>query len=134
MMSETPVLRGRSASWPQSDLAPSGTAASAPLGDPMEAWRARGRELNAIYTALSPVVRETIGRRSEGGRYTGDPVEDIKALGEEIKQLRAERAAVIDVVNIYGDEILHGQLTLAGLLLPPAAAPGQNEEGTTDAR
>jgi hypothetical protein len=51
------------------------------LADPMEAWKARGRELNEIYDALTEVVREP----APGF----DPVADLKALGAERDRLRS---------------------------------------------
>ena len=42
----------------------------------------------------------------------------------EVERLRAERAAVIDCLNIFAEPIVHEQLTAAGLLLPEAASGG----------
>jgi hypothetical protein len=58
------------------------------LGDPMEAWKARGRELNAIYDTLAEVVCEC----APGF----DPVADVKALGAERDRLRVALEEIAD--------------------------------------
>jgi hypothetical protein len=63
--------------------------------DPMEAWKARGRELNAIYTALGRVVRDRLGESGPAnGRYERDAVADIEALGARIGALEEQLAAL----------------------------------------
>lgn len=52
------------------------------IGDPMLAWKARGRELNELYDALTEVVRQPAPGL--------DPVADLKALGAERDELVVE--------------------------------------------
>lgn len=49
----------------------------------------------------------------------------IESQQARIDELEAERLAVIDVLNIYGDSLLHRNLTDSGLLL--AASPDTPE-------
>jgi hypothetical protein len=108
------------------------------LGDPMEMWKARGRELNEIYAALSRVVRDTIGDHSEVCRYTGDPVEDIKALGAEVARLRKlvepkEWMGWAQVHSIYDEaRLLRKERDEARAAL--AAVEGQEHEAPASTR
>lgn len=49
------------------------------LGDPMEAWKARGRELNALYEVIEGAVAEPA---------PDEPLEDLKRLVAERDALR----------------------------------------------
>lgn len=76
--------------WPRSDLAPGGTAAGSTLGDPMEAWKARGRDLNAIYDTLSSTMQRVLpyGGAPTAQRCVEAACTDIEALGAEVERLR----------------------------------------------
>lgn len=52
------------------------------LGDPVEAWKARGRELNAFYDVLRPAVHDEESQ--------GDALADLRHLVAERDRLRAE--------------------------------------------
>lgn len=64
------------------------------LGDPMEAWKERGRELNELYDALVAVVDEPAPGM--------DPVADLKALGAQRDRLRAENKRLRDANRLSG--------------------------------
>ena len=38
------------------------------------------------------------------------PEEVVESLRQRLKELESERQAVLDVVNLYGDEVLHSAL------------------------
>lgn len=64
------------------------------LADPMEAWKARGQELNAIYDVLRPAVHDE--------ESTGDAVADLKALVAQRDRLQEERDRFKASLERYG--------------------------------
>lgn len=65
------------------------------LSNAMEAWKARGRELNEIYDALTAVVEEPAPGM--------DPVADLKALGAQRDRLRAEGEGLRESLRVGRD-------------------------------
>lgn len=53
---------------------------------------------------------------------------DRWALIERVEELEAERSAVIDVLNIYAEPIVHEVLDTIGVLNPRAAALSENNQ------